>query len=119
MAADELPARLRADGWTVERVTHRGRPLWRATRPGWVRSAPTIEDLARDCGRAPIPLALDLFAGRGSATAAMRDRGWRVIRVDNDPVMEPDVLADIATWRYVEAQRPLWHEEIDDANPRH
>jgi len=84
-----------------------------------VRSAPTIEDLARDCGRAPIPLALDLFAGRGSATAAMRDRGWRVIRVDNDPVMEPDVLADIATWRYVEAQRPLWHEEIDDANPRH
>ena len=38
-------------GWTVERTTQRGQILWRATRPGWLRSAPTLEDLIQDCER--------------------------------------------------------------------
>lgn len=43
---------------------------------------------------------LDLFCGRGGASAAMRDRGWDVIRIDNDPSFEPDVVADLTTWSW-------------------
>lgn len=43
---------------------------------------------------------LDLFAGAGGASAAMRDRGWDVVAVDNRPELEPTILADISTWRY-------------------
>ena len=43
---------------------------------------------------------LDLFCGLGGASAAMRARGWNVIGVDNRPELEPDVLADIAAWRW-------------------
>lgn len=38
---------------------------------------------------------LDLFSGLGGASAAMKDRGWRVIRVDNEPRVKPDIVADV------------------------
>lgn len=47
-----------------------------------------------------MPVMLDLFCGLGGASAAMRERGWTVIGVDNRPELEPDVLADIATYCY-------------------
>lgn len=44
---------------------------------------------------------LDLFAGRGGASAAMRDRGWRVVTVDLDPRFRPSIVADVRQfgWR--------------------
>lgn len=39
------------------------------------------------------PFVLDLFSGTGSASAAMHDRGWNVLRIDADPACEPDVVA--------------------------
>lgn len=39
---------------------------------------------------------LDLFAGTGSASAAMRERGWRVVRVELDRSHRPDVVGDVA-----------------------
>lgn len=45
-------------------------------------------------------LMLDLFAGLGGASQAMRDRGWRVVTVDNDPRLRTHILADIATYGY-------------------
>ena len=45
-------------------------------------------------------LALDLFAGTGSATAAMRDRGWRVVRVDINPAFSPDICMDVREFHW-------------------
>ena len=42
---------------------------------------------------------LDLFSGLGGASAAMRDRGWKIITVDNNPVFKPDIVADIRDYR--------------------
>lgn len=39
---------------------------------------------------------LDLFAGLGGASAAMRERGWRVTTVELDPAFRPDVVGDVA-----------------------
>jgi len=41
---------------------------------------------------------LDLFSGLGGASQAMLDRGWDVVRVDNNPAFKPDVVADVLTW---------------------
>ncbi len=38
---------------------------------------------------------LDLFAGTGSATAAFRDAGWEVVRVELDPQHEAEFHADV------------------------
>lgn len=38
---------------------------------------------------------LDLCCGRGGASQAMRERGWRVIGVDNNASLGPDVCADV------------------------
>lgn len=43
---------------------------------------------------------LDLFAGKGGASKAMRDRGWKVITVDNEPAFLPDITADLTTWSW-------------------
>lgn len=43
---------------------------------------------------------LDLFCGLGGASAAQRERGWEVIGVDNESRLQPDVVADVVTWRY-------------------
>lgn len=39
---------------------------------------------------------LDLFSGRGGASAAMRDRGWRVVTVELDASFRPDVVGDVS-----------------------
>lgn len=44
--------------------------------------------------------ALDLFAGTGSATAALRTRGWRVVGVDLAPTEGADVVADVLEWPF-------------------
>lgn len=43
---------------------------------------------------------LDLFAGTGGASRAMRERGWDVITVDNDPKFATDIVADLTTWSW-------------------
>lgn len=43
---------------------------------------------------------LDLFAGLGGASAAMRDRGWDVVTVDADPAFGCTVTADIGAWSW-------------------
>lgn len=43
---------------------------------------------------------LDLCAGLGGASQAMRDRGWTVITVDNDPRFNCNHTADLTTWQY-------------------
>lgn len=39
---------------------------------------------------------LDLFAGLGGASRAMRARGWQVTTVELDPKFRPDVVGDVA-----------------------
>ena len=39
---------------------------------------------------------LDLFSGTGGASSAMRERGWRVVRVELDRSHRPDVVGDVA-----------------------
>lgn len=39
---------------------------------------------------------LDLFAGLGGASQAMRSRGWSVTTVEIDPKFRPDVVGDVA-----------------------
>lgn len=38
---------------------------------------------------------IDLCSGLGGFSQAARDRGWRVIRIDNNPAYQPDYLADL------------------------
>jgi site-specific DNA-cytosine methylase len=42
---------------------------------------------------------LDLFAGLGGASAAMRRRGWTVISVEADPDFGPTIVADLMNWK--------------------
>lgn len=41
---------------------------------------------------------LDLFSGLGGASQAMFDRGWEVVRVDNNSDFNPDYCVDILSW---------------------
>lgn len=50
-------------------------------------------------------LMLDLFAGLGGASAAMRDRGWEVVTVDVDPAFGCTVTADLSAWSWT-GRRP-------------
>jgi site-specific DNA-cytosine methylase len=52
---------------------------------------------------------LDLCAGLGGAHQAMKQRGWNVMTVDNNPAFNPDITADVTRWHY-EGPRPdlLW-----------
>lgn len=38
---------------------------------------------------------VDLFSGLGGFSQAMVDRGWKVVRVDNDPKFDPDICGDM------------------------
>jgi hypothetical protein len=54
-------------------------------------------------------LMLDICAGLGGASQAMRERGWQVVTLDNDPRFGCDITADLTTWTYA-GPRPdlLW-----------
>ena len=41
-----------------------------------------------------------MFAGLGGASAAMKDRGWDVVTVDNDPAFGCGVTADLSAWSW-------------------
>jgi hypothetical protein len=43
---------------------------------------------------------LDLCAGLGGASAAMRDRGWDVVTVDIEAGFRPDIVADLRSFRW-------------------
>lgn len=45
-------------------------------------------------------LMLDLCAGLGGASQAMRMRGWDVVTLDNDPRFGCDITADLRTWEW-------------------
>ena len=45
-------------------------------------------------------LMLDLFAGKGGASQAMREAGWDVITVEINPDFNPDIVADISEYHY-------------------
>jgi hypothetical protein len=40
-------------------------------------------------------LVVDLFSGTGAATQAFVDRGHKVIRIDNNPKLKPDIVSDV------------------------
>ena len=50
---------------------------------------------------------LDLFAGLGGASQAMRERGWHVTTVELEERFKPDVVADITTYNYQGPQLDL------------
>lgn len=54
-----------------------------------------------------MPLMLDLFAGLGGASQAMRDRGWTVTTVDADPRFATTITADVTGWRWESATPDL------------
>lgn len=43
---------------------------------------------------------LDLFAGLGGASRVMRERGWEVVTVDNDPRFGCTHTADLSAWSW-------------------
>ncbi len=43
---------------------------------------------------------LDLFAGLGGASAAMRERVWEVTTLDVEAGFEPDIVADIRVFHW-------------------
>lgn len=51
-------------------------------------------------------LMLDLCCGLGGASAAFRARGWRVVTVDIEPLVNPDILIDVREF--------TWHGEKPD-----
>ena len=46
--------------------------------------------------------ALDLFTGTGSIASVLRDKGWEVLTLDNDPLTAPDFLTDIRQWDFTQ-----------------
>lgn len=57
----------------------------------------------------PFPRQLtvvDLFSGSGSATKAFKDRGHRVITVDINPKLKPDIVADVRYLPFADGFRP-------------
>jgi len=43
-------------------------------------------------------LMLDICCGLKGASQAMKDRGWDVVTLDNDPKFEPDICIDVRKW---------------------
>lgn len=50
---------------------------------------------------------LDLFAGTGSSSKAMKDRGWKVFTVDIDPQFKADIIADIRYLHFINIKPDL------------
>lgn len=53
-----------------------------------------------------MPMMLDLCAGLGGASEAMRARGWRVVTLDIDPAFGCDIVADLSTWHWQGDTKP-------------
>ena len=47
-----------------------------------------------------MPVMLDLFAGRGGASRAMRERGWTVVTVDMDPRFDCTHTSDVTLFSW-------------------
>lgn len=45
-------------------------------------------------------MMLDICAGLGGASQVMRERGWIVVTLDNDPRFGCDITANLSTWQY-------------------
>lgn len=43
---------------------------------------------------------LDMFSGLGGASAAMKDRGWKVTTLDIDAGFNPDIVANVKDFSY-------------------
>lgn len=56
-------------------------------------------------GSLTLPLMLDLFCGRGGASAAFRQLGWDVVGIDINPRLRPDIVADLRNWSWA-GRRP-------------
>ena len=50
-------------------------------------------------------IMLDLCAGLGGASQAMKERGWKVVTVDIDPSFNTNIVADITAWSW-QGERP-------------
>lgn len=51
-------------------------------------------------------LMIDLCCGLKGASAAMRNRGWKVVTVDVKPEFSPDIVADVRFWSW-QGDEPL------------
>lgn len=53
---------------------------------------------------------VDLYAGLGGASAAMKDRDWDVVSVELDPAFRPTVVGDVRALPLRDGLRPdlLW-----------
>ncbi len=56
---------------------------------------------------------LDLCAGMGGASAAMRERGWRVVTVELCADLKPDIVADVREFHWT-GERPdlVWASPV-------
>lgn len=43
---------------------------------------------------------LDIGAGLGGASQAMKGRGWKVVTLDINPDFKPDIVADMRSWSW-------------------
>ena len=46
-------------------------------------------------------LMLDICSGLEGASTSMKERGWRVVTVDNNPIFTPVIVADIRSWSWL------------------
>lgn len=51
------------------------------------------------------PFMIDLCAGLGGASQAMKERGWHVITLDSDSSFNTDIVADVRAWSW-QGERP-------------
>ena len=46
--------------------------------------------------------SLELFAGTGSISKVLRERGWECVTLDNNVKARPTIVADVRTWDYTQ-----------------
>ena len=62
-----------------------------------------------------MPRCLELFAGTGSISKVLRERGWECVTLDNNVKAQPTIVADVRTWDYT--QFPPDHFDFAWASP--
>ena len=104
-------------------ISPRKHGLW-CSRKGeqyWVegissQDSPISSTVVNQFGSNSEPLrALDLFSGTGSATKVLKEAGFSVFSVDNDPLMNPTLCVDILDWDF--KQFPPGHFALITASP--